>query len=407
RHADQARTGAQRRRARQLHGAGHAVVAADHQHMTVVALVVVACTRRQVSGGQQSRVRQHMGVRRGRHAQGRQLQRTEMIGRTAGMQAALVRNEADRDMRANCRAGTLPAVGVQPGRNIQRQNGYAAGVDAPDQARRSGIRFAIEADAVQRIHVQLGFGQTVACRPRMHATATLRPCRARGDGIPPGSGCQGHQFDVKTGLARQHAEQETIATIVARAAVNADPAQLRPVSSQAVQGGAGGTLHQLDAGDVQRRQRRAIDLAHALDGIEVAAVLVLGHAVDYRATLTIGRCPWPPHPTLPTTPPSRATSSAGRSNWASPRRASAAPSWAKTSSTCSAGSPGAIMARWNTWHATAPDAPARPSWNPARNESSRCAWTISRPARRTPGECWTMPKPVTCRVTRWGAIITS
>ena len=221
--ADQASSGTQGGFAGQVDGAGHALAAADHQQMAVVALVGLTGTGRQHAGVEQLRVCHHLRENRSGHPEGCQFQHTHVVDRTAGMQAPLVRNEGHRDRGTDRRAGTLSGVGIHAGGNIQRQDRHATLVDAFDQPGDGRLRRAIQADAVQRVHLHVGFGQAAARVDGVNRAAAIAPRSTRRRSVALRGAVQGHDVDLQSCFARKHAEQETVAAIVARAAVHADP----------------------------------------------------------------------------------------------------------------------------------------------------------------------------------------
>ena len=230
---------AQRRLAGQPHRAGHAVIAADHQHVAEVALVGVARARRQrarrasscASGGD-------VGVDAVRHVQRWPARaRRRDRPRRPVMQAALAGDEGDRGIGADRRAGAACRC-RHPARRARR---------APAPAGRCALTRSISARGIA-LRAR-GRGRCRTARRRAHrprATSLAHPTSAPGRRRLPtprapraASPCERRvsatSIDLQPGLARQHAEQETVAAVVAGAAVDARSSlQLRPMPAQAV-----------------------------------------------------------------------------------------------------------------------------------------------------------------------------
>ena len=268
--ADQAGTRAQGGLTGQPRGTGHAVIATDNQHMAVVALVRMARARRQRLGDQQQGIRLKRRIHAGRHAQRGQLQRADPIDGAPAMQPALVRDEGDGDIRADHRARAIAAVGRQAGRQVECQHGYGAGVDRFDERRSRRIRRAVETDAVHRVHMHIGLGQRLGVIPKSHPSAGGLPPSARLRRLATRAFGERHHIDLQPRLARQHTQQETVAAVVAGAAMDRDPRCLRPMPTQAVECSMGRTQHQLVVADGHGVQRTALQRAHLVDGVEGA-----------------------------------------------------------------------------------------------------------------------------------------
>ncbi len=276
---DQAGTAAQCRFARQPNGASHAVLASNHQHMAVVALVGVATAWRQRISGKQLRIGPNAHIHAVRHAKRRQFQHPDKISRATGMQPAFAGNERHRDIGADHRPRGVAAIGIQSGRKIQCQHRHTSGIDVLDQRRDRPLRRAIEADAVQRINqqlrsIQVGSSKFAVRIPQLHTAAAGLPRRACQRRIAMRVCAERHQAYLQPCLTRQYTEQEPVATVVAGAAIDADMPNLRPVPTQAVQRCTGGPAHQVVTGDAQRRERLALHRTHLFDGIEIAAVRI-------------------------------------------------------------------------------------------------------------------------------------
>jgi len=250
--------------------------------VAIAALVRVARARRQ------RRRLQHLGVGRDavpelvRQGQRVQFQDAHVIRRLAGMQAALVRDEADGDVSADRLARALPGIGIEARGHVQREDRLATGVQAPQQVGYGGLRRAGQAGAIQRIHVHIGHRQPGHGAPWLDLAAGFLEAAARRRGVAARFAGKREQHHLIAGLQGERAEQEAVAAVVAGSAVHRDASRARPVALQRGESSRRGAAHEFDAGDTQRVDGATVQRTHLVDGIELVAVRAWRHARDYR-----------------------------------------------------------------------------------------------------------------------------
>jgi len=270
--ADQPGAATQRCFHAQTQCAARALVTTDGQHMTMVALVSVGTSRRQISKG--------AGIdgisggllcqeRSGRHVQTFQNQLTHCIQSRASNQATLVGDEAHGQRRANRSAGYRSRIGIDAAGHVQRQYWPLKPVDRFDQCGRLLLRRAREANPKQSVDHQIRRRQRQARIEHRHVATRRAPVGKRLFGISaaryPGVKTEHHNLEpCGATTARQHI---TIAAVVARTAHDKQLVCLRPTPTKQREGRFTGACHQRVAGN-STGNRRSIDGANRGSGIQ-------------------------------------------------------------------------------------------------------------------------------------------
>jgi len=265
-HAGQADAGAQGAFGAQAHGTAHAFLAADAQHVAMLALVRIGVPRRQPArqllraaqpGGrgefieradlQVQAIEQHLAVEVAGHAR---------------VQAPLGRHEAQGHRCAHRGAGGMAGVRVQARRHVQRQHRHPRGIDALDHGLRRIRRRPGQPDAVERIHPGFAIGQHAV--EAGDAAAGGPPVGQRLPGLRaarPGARRR-HHAHLQAGRTGQPRHHVAVAAVVARPAGHAEVPQPGPALLQQPPGGGTGTAHQLVGRHAQRAGREFVHGPH-------------------------------------------------------------------------------------------------------------------------------------------------
>lgn len=281
RNAGQAHAAAQRGFTRQTHGAAETVIAADHQHMTVIALVAVACARRQCDRCQ------HFGIRaRAVAGSVRKIQRVQAqcpagVHGMAREQAAFESHEAGG--RLGVDHGTCRHAGVSADArgDIQSQYRLAAIVDGGNQCGGLPFQGAGQTAAEQSVHDDIAV-RAGRIRARTDFDAGVDALLAGIGSISGGGVSQGAYVHIQARLVRQHCQHKAVAPIVARPARDADGRGVRPTPAQNVNSCRGGALHQSGTGYALSLDGMCIQSADSGVGIQARA----GHRCHDLASIT-------------------------------------------------------------------------------------------------------------------------
>ena len=272
RQADQSRTGAQCGLSRQTQRAIHAMIAPDHEHVTVGALVRGARTRRrqhpQRRRRQQLRRCRQLAVGARRHAKIGERDLAGELGRLTGVQPLLAADEGDRAMRFHSGPEHRTAVGVQAARNINGQHRDSRAVDRLDHGQPFPLEGTVKPGPEQGIHDHLGIRQ-----PCKIARMDLPACRqigiARGQRIAADARglARLQNRDTAVRLQRKAGKHIAVAPVIAGTAYHDDATGLRPVPAQGIPGRRARPRHQGIAGNSGLLDRRAVEFAHLFGGV--------------------------------------------------------------------------------------------------------------------------------------------
>ena len=272
RQADQSRTGTQCGLPRQAQRAIHAMIAPDHEHMTVGALVRGARTRRlqhpQRRRRQQLRRRRQLAVSVRRHAKIGERDPAGELGRLTGIQALFAADEGDRPIRFHGGPEHRAAVGVQAARNINCQHRDSRPVDRLDHGQPFSLEGTVKPGPEQGVHDHLGIRQ-----PCKIARMDLPACRqigiARGQRIAADARglARLQNRDTAVRLQCEAGKHIAVAPVIAGAAYHDDATGLGPVPAQGIPGHRARPRHQGVAGNSGLLDRRAVEFAHLLGGV--------------------------------------------------------------------------------------------------------------------------------------------
>ena len=161
-------------------------------------------------------------------------------------QPELEADEGHRQLGAHRAAEHPPAIGAEPGRDIQRQDRQPAGVDRLDRFTIGTAHLAAESGAEQRIYQHAL--QRSPGNPRQDGNPRrLRrlegQTRIASQTLRIADGQHPHR---PAGLLRQRRQQIAIAGVVAAAGQHIHARGLRPAAAQRPPRSLGGALHQLE-----------------------------------------------------------------------------------------------------------------------------------------------------------------
>lgn len=177
-----------------------------------------------------------------------------------GEQPLLAPDEGDGGRRIHGTTQHRAGIGIQAGRDIQRQHRPTAGVHRVDGRTPGTAHLAVQTGAQQGIHHHVAKAQRARQqRLRRHAR---RLCRSQGIVAQTCRIAHLIQRHIEAGLAGQPRHHETVAAVVAGAAYHTDAPRLGPAPAQQRKGLGTGTLHQGTAGDALFRDRQAVQFPH-------------------------------------------------------------------------------------------------------------------------------------------------
>jgi hypothetical protein len=247
--------------------AGHADVAADHEHAALLTLVRGSPTRRQQLGhcGFVDERRCSVDVRQ---CLRRQLERIEhddagAVRTFAEIEAELEPDERERARSPHCDAEHLAGVGVQAARDIERQHGLVALIHRCDGLRRGPCNRARQADAENRIDDDVGSAQTIRVplddRPTRGNEVVVRPARVA---LQSSGLVQADSDDLQPPRTSESRQNVTIAAVVTRPADDREALRGRPATAQRTQRSFSGASHQRVGRNLQLFDRVPVQRTH-------------------------------------------------------------------------------------------------------------------------------------------------
>ncbi len=245
---------------------GHPRASPDNQHAPMIAFVGAAFARNQQVGklfaAQALRPGRHLCVNLPRDPEPIEMQRSNMVGTGADIEADLEADKRDRVTGANRNAHDSSTVRMQSRRNVQCKDRHAAVVDCRDGLTKPTSQFAIQPGTENRVRDNPGIPQQRRV-PADHRTAGLFEIGVCTSGITGqfGRGNQRHYRYVMAVASRDARNDIAITGIVAGAADDQKPTLTTPHVTQNRKGGLARALHQRVSGNAFLLDRAPVEFA--------------------------------------------------------------------------------------------------------------------------------------------------
>ena len=233
--------------------AGKTMIATNHQHMAIMALVAIHPAGGQTAlerlGAGAKAVRLHLGVDIPPHLQIEKTQRAAMQRPFAGEQTALETNKGTGHLRLQHCPQRHAAVGAEPRRNIQRQHRKRQPIQGAQQGGHVITQRTFKTSTQQAINQQVRRARQVRVGERLHGNAGCLATSGHGQGIALELIRRAGKPDLRlqAGLRRQPRHHIAITTVITATTQHRQLAGLRPALAEGIKGRLPGPLHQIGA----------------------------------------------------------------------------------------------------------------------------------------------------------------